>query len=398
MASAVDVILIIPNQERLIHGLLICVEKAPESPIMLPSIGVFGGDSSAKVMISIFRKVGFTVSAVWASTREKAKALASMMDIPFYTSRLDELLLHNDVDIVCVCGSPHQFAEVAVKALSIGKHVFSSAPAGLNLRDAEKMVSAAEYYPQLLSLMSHPLRFLKCFIKAREYIADGYCGDLLVCECTLHTGNIAGSKYDWHCDQSMGGGILHSYGCHIIDVLSYIVSERACEAQGYLQTFVKHTKSMPSFRQITSDDFCSFHLKYPSGMHANITLNSHMPKEFYQEILIAGTKGYLRIVNGNLEGKSKDMDASKDISFNAKDDQIDLNIIDIEYKLPDIFLQGLVSLIKGIKSAFQSTQNTDRRNADHNQIAAAANFEDGRIYFQYCFLYCIASNFRCALI
>lgn len=344
---------------------------------MLPSVGVFGGDSSAKVIISIFRRVGFVVSGIWANTHEKAKALATMMEIPFYTSKLDELLLHNDVDIVCVCGSPHQFAEVSVKALSIGKHVFCSAPAGLSLSDAEKMVGAAEYYPQLLSLLNHPLRFLKSFIKARDYIADGYCGKLLVCECTLHTGNLVGVKYDWHCDQSMGGGILHNYGCHLIDILSFILNERAYEAQGYLQTFVKHTKNMPSFRQITSDDFCSFHLKYPMGMHANVTLNSHMPKEFNQDILIVGTKGFLRIHNGSLEGRTKDMDPSKNISFDAQNQPVDLSIIDIDYKLPEIYLQGLVSLIKGIKSAFQSTQNLDRRNADHNQISAAANFEDG---------------------
>ena len=343
---------------------------------MLPSVGVFGGDSSAKVIISIFRKVGFTVSGVWANTREKAKELASLIGIPFYTSRLDELLLHNDVDIVCVCGSPHQFAEVAVKALSIGKHVFCSAPAGLNLRDAEKMVSAAEYYPQLLSLLSHPLRFVKSFMQARKYVAEGYCGDLLVCECTLHTNNIVGNKYDWHCDQSMGGGILHLYGCHIIDILSFIIGERAAEAQGYLQTFVKHTKSMPTFRQITSDDFCSFHLRYPSGAHANVILNSHLPQDFNQEILIVGTKGYLKISNGHLCGKTNEND-SKEVVFTNPNDPVKLELLDVEYKLPDIYLQGLVSLVEGIKNAFQSTQNADRRNADHNQIAAAANFADG---------------------
>ena len=354
--------------------------SAMRSLNMLPSVGVFGGDSSAKVTISICRSVGFTVSGVWASTREKAKNLSSLMDIPFYTSRLDELLLHSDVDIVCVCGSPHQFAEVAVKALSIGKHVFCSAPAGLNLRDAEKMVSAAEYYPQLLSLMSHPLRFLKCFIQARDHIADGYCGDLLVCECTVHTENLVGSKYDWHCDQSMGGGILHSFGCHIIDILSFLVNEHVFEAQGLLQTFVKHTKSMPGFRQITSDDFCSFHLKYPSGMHANVTLNSHMPRDFYQEILIVGTKGYLKIVNCELFGERRDAGAKKECLHQEESAAVKLETTDLEYCLPDMYLQGLVALIEGIKNAFQNTHSTDRRNADHNLIAAAANFEDGGCY------------------
>ncbi len=345
---------------------------------MLPSVGIFGSDNSAKIMITIFRSVGFNVSGIWASTKEKAKNTAALMEIPFYTCRLDELLLHNDVDIVCVCGSPHQYAEVAVKALSIGKHVFCSAPAGLSQRDAEKMVSAAQYYPQLLSLMNHPLRFLKSFIKARELIAEGYCGKLLVCECTVQTENLLGMKYDWHCDQSMGGGILHTFGCHVIDVLSFLVNQHACEAQGILQTFVKHTENMPCFRQITSDDFCTFHLKCPSGLHASVTLNSHMPRDFHHEILIVGTNGYLRLKNGDLYGGIREAGTSEVCLFQEKCSIVKLSP-DLENTEPDMYLHGLVSLIEGIKNAFQSTQNTDRRNADHNLIAAAANFEDGEL-------------------
>eukprot|EP00794_Sanderia_malayensis_P018627 gene18627-20505_t len=348
---------------------------------MLPCVGIFGSDSHAKTMITIFRSVGFTVSGIWASTREKAKQTASSMEIPFYTCKLDELLLRNDVDIVCVCGSPHQYAEVAKKALSIGKHVFSSAPAGLSLRDAEKMVSAAQYYPQLLSLMNHPLRFLTSYVKARELISNGYCGKLLVCECTVHTDNLVGLKYDWHCDQSMGGGVLHTFGCHVIDALSFLFDEHAREAQGIMQTFVKHIDSMPSFRQITSDDFCTFHLKYNSGLHASVTLNSHMPKDFNHEVLIVGTKGYLRLKNGDLYGGTRGEQPTNPSSSEVCLHKHKCSLVklgsDIVESQPNMYLHGLVSLIEGVKSAFQSTQNTDRRNADHNLIAAAANFEDG---------------------
>ena len=51
--------------------------------------------------------------------------------------------------------------------------------------------------------------------------------------------------------------------------------------------------------------------------------------------------------------------------------------------LPGMYLLGCEQLIEGIKLAFESTQmmgsdqGADRRNADINLIAAAANFENG---------------------
>ena len=345
---------------------------------MLPSVGVFGTDHSARMTMSIFQSAGFTVSGVWGSTKEKAKSVATELEIPFYTGNMAELLLHSDVDIACVCCTPYQFAEVAVKALSIGKHVFCGTPAGLNYREAEKMITAALYYPKLLSLMNHPLRFLKCFAKAKELISEGYCGELFACECRIHVGSLVGKNYDWHCDRSMGGGILHKFGCHVIDILTFLTNQQASEAQGMLQTFVKHTNNMPSFRQITSDDFCSFHLRYPNGLCATITINSHLPGDFYHEILIVGSKGCLKLVNCDLFGSRND-------SYNAEYDTLcnecrattnDLDQTDTS--LPLMYLRGLKLLIEGIKCAFNSTQNTDRKNADRDLIAAAADFEDGK--------------------
>lgn len=348
---------------------------------MLPSVGVFGTDYQAQILIALFKAAGFPVTAICGPTHESAKSLANELKVLFHTSEIERLLLHNEVDIVCVSGTPHQYAEVCTKALSIGKHVFSSAPAGLSLRDANAMLEKAQYYPKLLSVLNHPLRFLNAYSEAKRLVKSGEIGEILICECSIHTKSLIGNNFDWHCDASMGGGILQTYGCHIIDILTFLTDQKACQAQGILQTFVKQTERMPNFRQISSDDFCSFQLKYPSGIRACVTLNSHMPNSFLQDLMIVGTKGYLKIVNCDLYGQ---FSGSQNIQCLHTEEQGDRSLYSsFEDLLPGMYLLGCEQLIEGIKLAFESTQHqnssqgSDRRNADINLIAAAANFENG---------------------
>ena len=86
------------------------------------------------------------------------------------------MLLHKDVDLVFVHCAPHQQSPVAVKALGIGKNVICGTPSGPGQLEALRMVRAAEYYPSLMSLVSHGLRFLPCFVKMKQLINDGYIG------------------------------------------------------------------------------------------------------------------------------------------------------------------------------------------------------------------------------
>lgn len=84
---------------------------------MLPGVGVFGTGSSARVLVPLLRAEGFSIQALWGKTEEEAKQLAEEMNISFYTSRTDDVLLHQDVDLVCINIPPPLTRQIAVKAL-----------------------------------------------------------------------------------------------------------------------------------------------------------------------------------------------------------------------------------------------------------------------------------------
>ncbi|RDD44173.1 Glucose-fructose oxidoreductase domain-containing protein 1 [Trichoplax sp. H2] len=207
---------------------------------MLPRVGIFVTEWSADVLIPLFRQVGFSVTALWSRTPQVAKKIADNFNIPYYTSKLDELLLRKDVDLLFINCPPFLHAEIAVKALGIGKHVVCQLPSGLTTEDSEKMLDAARYYPSLLSLIQHEARFLPAYVRMKELITSGYCGHLLLGDIRIHTGSLVTNHYNWLCNTKMGGGSLNLIGSSVIDIVSYLTNSKATEVLGHSHTFVEH--------------------------------------------------------------------------------------------------------------------------------------------------------------
>lgn len=341
---------------------------------MLPSVGVVDTGNSSRILLPLLRSAGFTVSGIWGSSKQQAQEMAQEYEVPFHTCKIDELLLREDVDLVCVLSPPHIRTEVAVKALSIGKHVLCDSPAGLSKEEAVRIVNAAQYYPKLLSLIRHELRFLPAYLKMKQYLKEEFCGEPLICECRIEMGSLLGNRYNWMCDQAMGGGVLANVGAHIIDIISFLTNQRAVEVQGTLKTFVTQSDKISSFRHISSDDYTAFQMKLNGGVFATVTLNSHIPGRYSQILTIYGTKGQLIARNGSLYGMKN---GGKEELIHGDTARIP-GIFNVEKLPPSIFLTGLEAWVSEIKRAFEESCNKDdRRIADLQTISSAASFVDG---------------------
>uniref|UniRef100_A0A8C6UA24 Glucose-fructose oxidoreductase domain containing 1 n=1 Tax=Neogobius melanostomus TaxID=47308 RepID=A0A8C6UA24_9GOBI len=304
---------------------------------MLPGVGVFGTGLTARVIVPLLQKEGFSVRALWGRSQEEAEELAQEMGVAFYTSRIDDVLLHQDVDLVCINLPPPLTRQIAVKTLGIGKNVICDRTA--TPLDAFRMMSAAQYYPKLLSIMGNVLRFLPAFVRMKELLEEGYVGELLVCEAQVHSGS----------------GGLHSVGSYIIDLLTFLTGQRAIKVHGFLKTFVKQTAHIRGIRQITSDDFCTFQMVLEGGACCTVTLNFNVPGEFRQEVIVVGTAGRLTVTGTDLHGQK-----------NAGGQELLLkDATPLEKSsLPE----------KAVREAFQDQE--DRRTWDGRPLTMAATFED----------------------
>ncbi|XP_058588953.1 glucose-fructose oxidoreductase domain-containing protein 1 isoform X1 [Neofelis nebulosa] len=389
---------------------------------MLPGVGVFGTSLTARVIIPLLKDEGFAVKALWGRTQEEAEELAKEMSVPFYTSRIDEVLLHQDVDLVCINLPPPLTRQIAVKTLGdlslgflcahwmplpslerpnggpskeracllswqpwpspqtaslwgfsgIGKNVICDRTA--TPLDAFRMMSAAHYYPKLMSIMGNVLRFLPAFVRMKQLIEEGYVGELLVCEVQVHGGSLLGKKYNWSCDDLMGGGGLHSVGTYIIDLLTFLTGQKAVKVHGLLKTFVKQTDHIKGIRQITSDDFCTFQMVLEGGVCCTVTLNFNVPGEFKQDVTVVGAAGRLLAVGTDLYGQRNSAPEQELLLQDATPVSNSLLPEKAFSDIPAPYLRGTIKMMQAVRQAFQDQD--DRRTWDGRPLTMAATFDD----------------------
>ena len=106
----------------------------------LPGVGVFGSSNTAQWMVRKLQLLGFRVEALWSRVFAEAECVASDLSIPFYTARVDDVLLRKDVGLVVIVCPPNLHSQIAVKALGIGKHVLCAIPGSLNQAEFLRMV------------------------------------------------------------------------------------------------------------------------------------------------------------------------------------------------------------------------------------------------------------------
>eukprot|EP00123_Amoebidium_parasiticum_P019978 comp39799_c0_seq1/m.47398 comp39799_c0_seq1/g.47398 ORF comp39799_c0_seq1/g.47398 comp39799_c0_seq1/m.47398 type:complete len:376 (-) comp39799_c0_seq1:905-2032(-) len=322
----------------------------------LPRVAIIGTGWGTRVQVPVFRKCGFTVTAVWARTQKKAEKVASELGIPFATCVINEILLNRDVDLVSIATPPHLHADYSIMAIRAGKHVICEKPTALNATEAFKMLEAAQYYPQLLAIIDHELRFLPTVNTMREKVMTGYCGRVILLEAKVKMGALIRGDYNWWCDESLGGGALGALGPHIIDALTYVTGLKCTDVHGTLKTFTKTTNRIEGFRHITSDDYCSFQMKYENDVHGTVLLNTHMPGIYEQEIMVLGTEGRLILRGADLWGYRMGMEK----------EEVIMTLPDARYSP---FVKGTEFMFQCLKDAFEKD--------DLKLMADAATFEDG---------------------
>ncbi|KAJ3592868.1 hypothetical protein NHX12_005206 [Muraenolepis orangiensis] len=347
---------------------------------MLPGVGVFGTGSTARVLVPLLQAEGFEVHALWGQSEEEAGCLAKELGIPFHTSRSDDVLLHPDVHLVCIYIPPPMTRQIAVNALGIGKNVVCEKAA--TAVDSFKMVTAARYYPQLLSIMGNTLRFLPAFVAMRRLLTEGYVGEVQVCDVRVYGPSLLDRSYGWTCEELMGGGGLHTVGSTIIDLLSHLIGSRAQRVHGLLRTFLQQSGSICGIRRVTSDDFCFFQMSMGEsgsgqgvgGVCCTVTLNFNMPGAFTHEVMVVGSAGRLVARGTELYGQRNGGDGEElllgDVGWVGPE---------VRDLLPPPHLRGLGSMVTALRHSFQAHE--ERRSWAREPVATAPTFEDG-LYVQ----------------
>ncbi|OHB74807.1 MAG: oxidoreductase [Planctomycetes bacterium RBG_16_64_10] len=116
----------------------------------------------------------------WRSIRGNFGPPGKEMDLTGISryAQIDELIAAPDIELVDICLPPALHAEVAIRALQAGKHVFCEKPIALTAEDAKRMVSVAARAGRLL-MIGHVLPFFPEYAYALDVVRTGRYGRLL---------------------------------------------------------------------------------------------------------------------------------------------------------------------------------------------------------------------------
>lgn len=132
---------------------------------------------------------------------------------------LADLIRDADVDLVDITLPTSLHADVAIRALEAGKHVFCEKPMALRLADCERMAEAAKKNGRLL-MIGHVLPFFPEFDWARKVIRGGEYGRVLGGAFRRVISDPTWIKDFWSPDR-IGGPMLdlHVHDAHFIRLI-----------------------------------------------------------------------------------------------------------------------------------------------------------------------------------
>jgi predicted dehydrogenase len=267
-------------------------------------IGIVGTGFARTTQIPGFRDcMAAKVVAIASRQRERAEAVAKEFGIDHVAHDWQELVQHNDVDLVSIVTPPATHMEIALAALEQRKAVLCEKPMALNAEQSARMMEKAES-TGALALIDHELRFLNSRRTMRGMLQTGAIGAVRHCNYVFRSDYRAlpDRAWDWWSDAAMGGGTLGAIGSHAIDSFRWMLDTEISKTLGLLSTHIKqrNDKSNGEARAVTTDDEAKLLFQFADGPFTegatgSAALSVVESGKYENRLEIYGTKGALMV-------------------------------------------------------------------------------------------------------
>ncbi len=185
----------------------------------------------------------------------------------FGTTRFEDLLERDDIDVISVATPNDLHRDEVVAALEAGKHVYCDKPLSVTLGEARDMVAASDGRPELMTGMAFHMRFIPAIMRAQALIAEGFLGRVYHFRASyLHAG-YADPKRPMSWRVGPNGGCLADLGSHMIDLMRSLIGEYA-SVRGTLERWVDErpvAAGSTEMAPVEVDDYCCLQARMASG-------------------------------------------------------------------------------------------------------------------------------------
>ena len=170
----------------------------------------------------------FMVLAACDLNETRLDAFADEFDVPRRTTRFEDLLAMDDLDIIDICTPPMVHRGQILAALKAGKHVICEKPLVGSLAEIDEIVAAEQAaFGRLMPVFQY--RYGDGIQQVKALIDAGICGKPYV--ATAETLWKRGPDYyevPWRGKWATElGGVLMTHAIHIHDILTYLMGDIA---------------------------------------------------------------------------------------------------------------------------------------------------------------------------
>jgi predicted dehydrogenase len=233
-------------------------------------IGVIGAGNWGKNLVKNFANLG-VLAAVADSVEENLNWVAeNFPEVQRYETS-DELFACANLDAVAIATPPHTHCAIAIAAMEKGLDVFVEKPLTLDPEEARLLKDTATDRGRIL-MVGHLLLYQPAIQFIKKYLDNGELGTVFtLTQRRSKLGRVRSVE-----------NVLWSFGVHDVAVLLHLVGEAPADVQ-----FSGHA----AFTEGVEDD-AHLHLKFPSGIIANLHNSWYWPR-VERELIITGEKGIL---------------------------------------------------------------------------------------------------------
>ena len=274
---------------------------------------IVGTGFMGKVHAEQVRRLGnVEIAAVVGSRPERAKAFAEASGIPIATDNLQEVLDNKEIVAIHICTPNVDHFPQSMAALNAGKAVLCEKPMTTTVSEARQLLDLAKE-KHAVNCVQHNLRYYPVLQQARQMIAHGDLGEILIVQGTYSQDWLLyETDWNWRIDTAENGQlrVMGDIGSHWMDMIQHLTALPITAVCADLATFYKTRKrpkgSMETFSgkkataqdtedfAVDSDDFASvlIHLgERARGAYTVSQMSAGRKNRFFIEIF--GTKAGL---------------------------------------------------------------------------------------------------------
>lgn len=275
------------------------------SPVRLALVGT---GAIAKSYSQALRHIDTAVLAAACDTDPAAVAsFAEYAGCERYTD-LEEMIAGERLDGIIVCTPPATHEHIVMTAMHCGLNVLCEKPLTTDVPSARRIINAA-IAERVLLTMASKFRFVDDVRRARDLVAEGAVGDLILIE-NAFTSRVDMSQR-WNSDPAVsGGGVLIDNGTHAVDLLRFFMG-RLCDVQIFEGRRVQSVKV---------EDTVRIFVRNEQGAIGTADLSWSINKELDHFLRIYGSTGTILI--GWKESRYKQSDVSDWVVFGSGYDKV----------------------------------------------------------------------------